>query len=56
LWRVPRLPATVTVTLGPCLPPPGRDTAGIVAGIEAWFRDFSAAGSAEFAPREHPRT
>jgi hypothetical protein len=37
-WFVPRLPATVTVTLGPCLPPPDGDTASVVAGIEAWFR------------------
>jgi len=37
-WRVPRLPARVAVTLGPCLPPPGRDTDHVVAAIEAWYR------------------
>jgi 1-acyl-sn-glycerol-3-phosphate acyltransferase len=51
-WRVPRLPATVTVTLGPCLPPPGEDTAAVVAGIEAWFRHPAEApfGSAARRP------
>ncbi len=39
LWMVPRLPATVTVALGPCLPAPGRDTSAVVGGIEAWFRN-----------------
>jgi 1-acyl-sn-glycerol-3-phosphate acyltransferase len=38
-WLVPRLPATVTVSLGPCLPPPGDDTAAVVHEIEDWFRD-----------------
>ncbi len=37
-WKVPPLPATVTVTLGPCLQPPGKDTAAVVDEIEAWFR------------------
>jgi len=41
LWRVPRLPATVTVTLGPCVPPPGEDTAAAVEEIAAWFRRSS---------------
>jgi 1-acyl-sn-glycerol-3-phosphate acyltransferase len=36
-WVVPRLPANVTVTLGPCLPPPGRDTAAVMESIDAWF-------------------
>ncbi len=36
-WVVPHLPATVTVALGPCLEPPGRDTDGVVDRIEAWF-------------------
>jgi 1-acyl-sn-glycerol-3-phosphate acyltransferase len=43
-WKVPRLPARVTVTLGPCLPPPSDDTAAVVAGIEAWFRGPADAG------------
>jgi len=42
-WQVPRLPATVTVTLGPCLPPPGEDTAAVISEIEAWFRGSSVA-------------
>jgi 1-acyl-sn-glycerol-3-phosphate acyltransferase len=41
-WKVPALPATVTVTLGPCLPPPGKDTAVVVDEIEAWFRQTPA--------------
>jgi 1-acyl-sn-glycerol-3-phosphate acyltransferase len=49
-WIVPRLPATVTVTLGPCLPPPDDDTAAVVAGIEAWFR-----GPAETEFADHLR-
>jgi 1-acyl-sn-glycerol-3-phosphate acyltransferase len=52
-WMVPRLPARVTVTLGPCLPPPDGDTAAAVAGIEAWFRhpeDASLDESVRHAP------
>jgi 1-acyl-sn-glycerol-3-phosphate acyltransferase len=45
-WRVPHLPASVTVTLGPCLEPPGDDTAAVVSGIEAWFRGGLDAGPA----------
>jgi 1-acyl-sn-glycerol-3-phosphate acyltransferase len=41
-WRVPRLPATVTVTLGPCLPPPTADTGAAVKEIEAWFNGLPA--------------
>jgi 1-acyl-sn-glycerol-3-phosphate acyltransferase len=39
-WSVPRLPARVTVSLGPCLPPPGpdADAAAVVAEVDAWFR------------------
>jgi 1-acyl-sn-glycerol-3-phosphate acyltransferase len=37
-WLIPRLPAHVTVSLGPCLPPPGDDTAAAIREIEAWFR------------------
>jgi len=37
-WRAPRLPASVTVSLGPCLPPPGADPSGVIGEIEAWFR------------------
>jgi 1-acyl-sn-glycerol-3-phosphate acyltransferase len=44
-WRVPPLPATVTVTLGPCLPPPGTDTAAVVTEIEAWFHQGLAASA-----------
>jgi 1-acyl-sn-glycerol-3-phosphate acyltransferase len=39
-WLVPRLPATVTVSLGPCLSPPGTDTGAVVDEIESWFRHF----------------
>jgi len=43
-WRVPRLPARITVSLGPCLPPPDPDgaAADTVAEIEGWFRGQSA--------------
>jgi 1-acyl-sn-glycerol-3-phosphate acyltransferase len=54
-WRVPRLPATVTLTLGPCLPPPGDDTAAVVAAIESWFRASSAASRPSCAPQEPSR-
>jgi 1-acyl-sn-glycerol-3-phosphate acyltransferase len=57
LWRVPRLPAVVTVTLGPCLPPPEADTAAVVAGIEDWYRhpeDASVADHAPLGPVEAP--
>lgn len=38
-WKIPRLPASVTVALGPCLPPPeDKKTDAMVSGIEAWFR------------------
>jgi hypothetical protein len=56
LWRVPRLPAAVTVTLGPCLPPPGGDTAAVVAGIEAWFRRIPADDRPVQAPPEPSTT
>ena len=37
-WKLPRLPAHVSVTLGPCLPPPEeKKTAAVVAEVEAWF-------------------
>ena len=44
-WTLPRLPAHVTVTLGPVFPPPapGR-TAALVAEVEAWFRRAPAGG------------
>jgi 1-acyl-sn-glycerol-3-phosphate acyltransferase len=42
-WRVPSLPANVTVTLGPCLKPPGKDTAAVVSEIEAWFHQSPTA-------------
>ena len=29
---------TITVALGPCLPPPEDDTAAVLGRIEAWFR------------------
>lgn len=38
-WRLPPLPVHVTVTLGPCLPPPVDETTGeVLAGVEGWFR------------------
>ena len=39
-WRVPRLPAHITVSLGPCLPAPDpeRSADATTAEIEAWFR------------------
>ncbi len=38
-WKLPRLPAHVTVTLGPLFPPPAmRGTSARVAEVEAWFR------------------
>jgi 1-acyl-sn-glycerol-3-phosphate acyltransferase len=43
-WKAPHLPANVTVSLGPCLPPPGGDTAAVVAEIEAWFRGNADSG------------
>ena len=59
-WRVPRLPANVIVTLGPCLPPPGEDTAAVIAEIEAWFRRPPVVRPPETAPgesvRSHART
>lgn len=43
-WRLPRLPAQVVVTAGPCLPPPGSEkSAAIVAQVEAWFHGEVAA-------------
>jgi 1-acyl-sn-glycerol-3-phosphate acyltransferase len=51
-WMVPRLPAHVTVTLGPCLPPPSGDTDSVVADIEAWFRLPVDAPAGE--PVRHP--
>lgn len=43
-WKLPRLPAHVTIALGPVFPPPapGR-TAALVAEVEAWFRQTPAA-------------
>jgi len=59
-WRVPHLPATVTLTLGPCLPPPSADTGAIVKEIEAWFREPStetrSAPSPMATARVHVRT
>jgi 1-acyl-sn-glycerol-3-phosphate acyltransferase len=52
-WRAPRLPATVTLAVGPCLPPPGADPSGVVAEIEAWFRR-SAGTPAARACQEDP--
>jgi 1-acyl-sn-glycerol-3-phosphate acyltransferase len=46
-WQVPRLPARITVSLGPCLPPPGPDTSAVVEEIAAWFRHQPAAVRAE---------
>ena len=40
-WHVPHLPAQIVVTLGPLLPPPGRDTDRAIAEISAWFRQAS---------------
>ena len=39
-WRVPRLPAHITVSLGPCLPAPDPEGSAdaTTAEIEAWFR------------------
>ena len=39
-WRVPRLPAPITLRLGPCLPAPDPEAtaAATTAEIEAWFR------------------
>jgi 1-acyl-sn-glycerol-3-phosphate acyltransferase len=46
-WKIPRFPAYVTVTLGPCLPPPdGEKTAALAASVEAWFRTASGDTSA----------
>jgi 1-acyl-sn-glycerol-3-phosphate acyltransferase len=53
-WLVPRLPATVTLTLGPCLPPPGADTGAVVREIEAWFRGFATELPTRPAPRAVP--
>jgi 1-acyl-sn-glycerol-3-phosphate acyltransferase len=49
-WRVPRLPARITVSLGPCLPPPGRDTDAVVNEIEAWFRSVPSDNAFTPAP------
>ncbi len=38
-WKLPRLPAQVTVSLGAKFPAPDTgDTASLVADVEAWFR------------------
>lgn len=38
-WRLPRLPAHVTVQFGPRFPPPAlRETAALVAAVETWYR------------------
>ena len=38
-WKIPRLPAHVTLTLGRCFPPPEtRMVAATVTEVETWFR------------------
>jgi 1-acyl-sn-glycerol-3-phosphate acyltransferase len=38
-WKLPRLPAPVTLTLGKCFPPPeARGVAARVIEVETWFR------------------
>ncbi|HWA08916.1 MAG TPA: lysophospholipid acyltransferase family protein [Opitutaceae bacterium] len=37
-WKLPRLPAHITVSLGPCLPPPGSDIHAAAEEIENWYR------------------
>ncbi len=42
-WKVPPLPARVTVTLGPCLlAPEQEETDVIVSKVEAWYRHESS--------------
>lgn len=55
-WRVPRLPARVTVSLGPCLPPPGTDTHAVVDEIENWFQRSRPGEHSRRAPMESART
>lgn len=51
-WIVPRLPARVTVSVGPCLPPPSEDTAASIREIETWFRAGTVTES--FRPAAEP--
>jgi 1-acyl-sn-glycerol-3-phosphate acyltransferase len=51
-WLPPRLPAHVTVTTGPCLPPPGPDTTQALHHIEDWFRAMPANPTSVPAPLE----
>lgn len=45
-WRLPRLPAHITVSLGPLFPPPAPGgTAALVAEVEGWFRHALASQS-----------
>jgi 1-acyl-sn-glycerol-3-phosphate acyltransferase len=38
-WKLPRLPAHVTLTLGPCFPPPETHmAAATMTEVETWFR------------------
>jgi 1-acyl-sn-glycerol-3-phosphate acyltransferase len=62
-WKLPRLPARVTIELGPCLDSRAApSTAALVAQAEAWFRAAPASEPAapharlEFAPAPHTVT
>jgi 1-acyl-sn-glycerol-3-phosphate acyltransferase len=45
-WKLPRLPAHVTVSLGPLFPPPEKGgTAALVAEVNGWFRRALASQS-----------
>jgi 1-acyl-sn-glycerol-3-phosphate acyltransferase len=55
-WKVPHLPARITVSLGPCLPPPSAETADVVEEIEAWFRASRPAENVRRTPLEPART
>jgi 1-acyl-sn-glycerol-3-phosphate acyltransferase len=45
-WKLPRLPAHVTVSLGPLFPPPETGgTAALVAEVDGWFRRALASQS-----------
>ncbi len=50
-WKLPGLPAHVTVSLGPCLPPPDREkNSAIIAQVDTWFRSGPAADTADRWP------
>jgi 1-acyl-sn-glycerol-3-phosphate acyltransferase len=62
-WKLPRLPARVTIAAGPVLDPAGvASSAELTAEAEAWFRDSveekcrSRVEALEFAPDGHTLT